>query len=105
MDWSELIKQQIPKIDDCMCFHAARLAQVLETYELFDLGVTINGSRAVITFELSPNSFINIYCAFRHPDKPFHFYHNHQIFYDQTLNDVLELINTNWSDIFNVKGP
>ena len=100
VNWSELIKQQVPEIDDHVCFHAARLAQVLETYELFDLGVTINCSPVFVTFTLSPNNFIHVYCSVTHPDLPYHFSSNRHAIYNQTLNGILELINTKWSDIF-----
>ena len=105
MNWSELIKQQVPEIDERTCFHTARLAQVLETYELFDLGVTLHCSPVFVTFTLSPHNFIHVYCTFRHPDLPYHFSYNNHAIYNQTLNGILELINTNWSNLFNVKEP
>ena len=100
MNWSELIKQQVPEIDDRTCFYAALLAQILETYELFDLGVTINCSPVFVTFTLSAHNFIHVYCSIQYPDRPYHFSCNQHIIYDQTLDGILKLINTKWSDIF-----
>lgn len=103
MDWSELIKQQVPEIDNRTCLYAAELAQALENLGAFDLGAIVVYNTYSLMFELSSHTYIHIYCGLLHPYRPFHFSYNGVTTYDQTLDEILKLLDTNWSDIFNVK--
>lgn len=105
MNWSELIKQRVPEIDVYTCFYAAELAQALESREAFDLGAIVVHNTCSIMFELSSCTYIHIFCGLRHPNQPFHFSHNGVTTYDQTFDEILKLIDLNWSDIFDVKKP
>ena len=103
MDWSELIKQRVPEIDERTCFYAAELAQALESREVFDLGAIVIYNTYALMFELSSRTFIHIYCGLLHPNQPYHFSYNGATTFDQTLDEILELIDTKWSNIFGVK--
>lgn len=100
MDWSELIKKQAPGINEYTCAYAAKLAQALENRGVFDLGATIICSTSNIIFSLSPHTIIHIQC---NTINPYHFYSNGVVTLNQTLDEILELIDTNWSNIFGVK--
>lgn len=103
MDWSELIKQHVPEIDNRTCFYATELAQALESRGVFDLGAIIVYNTYALMFELSSRTFIHIYCGLLHPNQPYHFSSNGITTFYQTFNEILELIDTNWSNIFGVK--
>ena len=102
MDWAELIKMQAPEIDDYTCVYAAELAQALESRGAFDLGAEIICSTSNIMFSLSPHTIIHIYCDSL---LPYHFYSKGVATFNQSLPEILELIDTNWSNIFGVKKP
>lgn len=103
MDWSELIKQHVPGIDNRTCLYAAELAQALENLGAFDLGAIVVYNTYSIMFELSSHAYIHIYCGLQHPNQPYHFSYNGVTAYDRTLTEILKLIELNWSNIFNVK--
>jgi len=103
MDWPELIKQRVPEIDNRTCFYAAELAQALESRGAFDLGAIVVYTTSALAFRLSSRTFIHIFCGLLHPYRPYHFSSNGITTFDQTLDETLELIDTDWSNIFNVK--
>lgn len=105
MDWSELIKQHVPEIDNRTCLYATELAKALENLGAFDLGTIIVYNTCSIMFELSSCSYVHIYCGSLHPYQPYHFSYNGVTAYDRTLTEILKLIELNWSNIFNVKEP
>jgi len=103
MDWPELIKQRVPEIDNRTCLYAAQLAQELENRGIFDLGAIIIYTTSALAFRLSSRTFIHIYCGLLHPYQPYHLSSNGTTTFDQTLDEVLKIIDIDWSNIFNVK--